>query len=141
MPDEWPSTPPFRVLVTGSRTWGDAERLGEELTRIWREHPGMVLVHGAAKAGADKMADDWARSVGHRPERHPADWRRYGQGAGMIRNAEMVATGVHLVLAFIAPCVDVDRCHRARPHGSHGSSNCADLARKRGIEVREFTCG
>ena len=64
MADDRPQSP-FRVLLTGSRTWADKDRLYGILTGVWREHPGMLLVHGAAKKGADLFADLWALQAGH----------------------------------------------------------------------------
>lgn len=117
---------PRRVLVTGSRDWGD-----DYLIWMHLNHLGIgpfVLVHGACPTGADKHADEWAKCMSNPVERHPADWQRFGKAAGFRRNAEMVALGADLCLAYIKD-------------GSRGASMTADLAEKAGIETRRYSPG
>jgi hypothetical protein len=137
-----PASPrqPYRVLVTGSRDWPAAGRIRSELSALADQHPeGLIVIHGDARSGADRMASDWARrerNAGRRvtEETHPANWQRHGGHSGLLRNAEMVALGADLCLAWIMPCVK-PYCRRPDPHGSHGATHCADLAEKAGIPV------
>lgn len=119
----------MRVLVTGSRTWTDAVFIHDVLDEVLALRlKGFVLVHGAAHRGADYIAMRWGvanAAQGVSLEPHPADWRRRGKGAGMARNAEMVAAGADYCIAFI------------RDH-SRGATHCAELARKAGIETRVY---
>lgn len=134
-------TKPFRVLITGSRDWNDHLAVHEALTRArWDAGGPMVVVHGACPSGADAIAGWWARQYPHldvTEERHPVDWNHQGRRAGLRRNADMVALGADLCLAFIAPCTK-RLCPKRGPHGSHGASHCADLAEAAGIPVRRF---
>jgi YspA, cpYpsA-related SLOG family len=86
---------PFRLLVTGSRTWRDVRTIEQALAVILDRHPeGVLLVHGACPRGADAIAAAYAaRTPGYQVEAHPADWRRTGRAAGYRRNAEMIAPG------------------------------------------------
>ena len=126
----------FRVLVTGSRTWTDADLLCSVLDDILRDHLGktvVVIVHGDCPRGADAMARAWVRrqpridgrfaDVKHEP--HRANWDRYGKVAGPRRNAEMVALGADVCLAFIRDA-------------SRGATHCADRAAAAGIPVRRY---
>ena len=75
---------PFRLLVSGSRTWHDIPAIEQVLAVILDRHPeGVLLVHGACPRGADaiKQAAYAARTPGYRIEAHPADWHRYRQAA------------------------------------------------------------
>ena len=115
---------PFRLLVTGSRTWHDARTIEQALAVILDRHPeGVMLVHGACPRGADAIAAAYAaRCIGYLTEPHPADWRRYGRAAGYRRNAEMIALGADGCTAFIRG-------------GSPGSTGAVRLASAAGILV------
>lgn len=143
-----------RILVTGSRGWRDRQRIYDILNGYADEFGAVTVVHGANGSGADAMAAGWVRDHGQplliAAEPHPAAWdkcapdcrhyvRRPGfcQAAGFRRNAEMVALGADVCLAFTKPCEKKD-CRIAGPHDSHGTSHCADLAEKAGIPVRRF---
>lgn len=107
----------LRILVTGSRTWDDAEII-EGALRPFVEQVGaenVTVVHGACPHGADALAHRIARRLGMAPEPHPADWRRHGKRAGFLRNKAMVALGADACLAFIRD-------------GSRGATHTADLA-------------
>ena len=82
---------PFRLLVTGSRTWTDTPAIEQALAVILDRHPeGVLLVHGACPRGADAITAAYAaRTPGYQIEAHPADWRRYGRVAGHRGNAEL----------------------------------------------------
>lgn len=118
----------YRVLVTGSRDWTDREAVHQALADIARNLPAdadLVVVHGGCGAGADHIADHWAKQYGATVEVHYADWRT-GRGAGPIRNRHMVQLGADLCLAFIK-------------NRSRGASHCAHIAGLAGIPVRRWT--
>ncbi|MGW2740670.1 SLOG family protein [Streptomyces sp. NPDC001288] len=144
-------TAPYRILITGSRTWTDR-------TAVWQaiataaltnapQNAEIIVVHGACKEGADAHAAAWinaARAANRRPvdgDPHPANWRPNGvrdNGAGYRRNAEMVDAGADICLAFVDPCAKPN-CPKPKPHGSHGTSHCADLAEAAGIPTKRIT--
>jgi YspA, cpYpsA-related SLOG family len=115
---------PFRLLVTGSRTWHDVRVIERALAVILDRHPeGVLQVHGACPRGADTIAAAYAvRTPGYRTEAHPADWARYGRAAGYRRNAEMIALGADGCAAFIRTA-------------SPGSTDTVRQARAAGIPV------
>ena len=121
----------YRVLVTGSRTWEDYELVSRVLAGIarteltHRPREQFTLVSGACPKGADAMAEDLAEKLGYHIERHPADWNTHGKRAGFVRNAEMVALGADVCIAFIKD-------------GSKGATMTADLAEKAGIPTARY---
>lgn len=138
MPDPAVAAPvtgePYRVLVTGSRELDDYSLVCEELGRVMKRlmagdgpYPRIVVVHGAAR-GADTLAERAARAFGMETEAHPADWDAHGKSAGFRRNAEMIALGAGLCIAFYK-----------QGAGNKGTDHCANLAEKAGIPTRRVT--
>lgn len=118
----------MRILVTGGREYTDWWAVDQVLTRIWEHEAGryVVLIHGAAR-GADSCAARWARTGGPGEidvEAYPADWKRYGRGAGPVRNQQMLDEGKpDLVVAF---------------PGGVGTADMVRRAKRAGVEVREI---
>lgn len=120
--------------MTGSRDWDDYGLIWRTITMqaialledADLDEDCMTLVSGACPTGADLMAEDVARQWGWQVERHPADWAKYGKRAGYLRNAEMVALGADLCLAFIK-------------NDSKGASMTARLAEEAGIPTVRCT--
>jgi hypothetical protein len=119
-----------RVLVTGSRDWRDrrvveAALLNCRVEAFLAGAGGIVVVHGGCPTGADSIAGAVARGHGWPVEVWPADWARLSRAAGPRRNAEMVAAGAAVCLAF--------------PLGrSAGTRDCMRRAERAGIPVRVF---
>ena len=109
-----------RILITGSRTWENSDTILEALDYHGGDYT--TVVSGHCPIGADDMAEDAAHAMGMDVEEHPADWKKHGRRAGFVRNAEMVALGADLCLAFIRD-------------NSKGATMTADLAMKAGIET------
>lgn len=76
------------LMVTGSRTWKSRAVILAALDK--RDPKEYVVVHGGAK-GADSIADEVARQIGFEVQVYPADWAKYGRGAGFVRNAQMAS--------------------------------------------------
>ena len=100
----------MRVIVCGGRAYADKEAITAELSML---PPGTVVVHGGAQ-GADAIAGEVAKALGLVVEAHPADWRRWGRGAGPRRNAEMLSLGADLVLAFPGGSGTADMVRKTR---------------------------
>ena len=136
-----------RILVTGSRRFGDADLALTALSEArWKFGPFFVVVHGDAE-GADRLLAEMAQARGLLPEPHAADWtgpcrstcqaghRRkrwngteYCPDAGNYRNQLMVDLGADLVIAF-----PVGRSDETR--------DCMRRAKAVGIPVREYERG
>ena len=134
---------PVRVLVCGGRWFGRLNddpkaspqvRAAEEarvtrqrrlafdtLDAIHRETYIACIVYGCAP-GADMLGKQWAEAerrhgwVGLAP--FPADWEKYGKGAGPRRNKQMLDEGnPDLVVAFPGGRGTADMIQRARAAG------------------------
>ena len=91
----------LRVLVTGERTFSNSYPMWFILSYVKGvSTPRPTLIHGAAR-GADTLAAHAATLLEFHVRAYPADWERYGRGAGPIRNQQMLTEGKpDLVIAF-----------------------------------------
>lgn len=119
-----------RLLVTGSRDWWNQPAIAATVLRVWLGwgRPPLTLVHGDAP-GVDRMAAavvnekrESAPQGFFKTEAHPALWDVHGKAAGYIRNAEMVALGADLCIAFWL-------------NQSRGTRHCIELAEAAGIPL------
>lgn len=90
----------MRVLICGSRSWGASFREFEVMEkRIISLPSDAIIIHGDAR-GADRMGAGIGRARNFKVESFPANWDQYGKKAGILRNLEMLDSGIDLVLAF-----------------------------------------
>ena len=78
----------MKVIIAGSR---DITGIGS----VWEAIDGTPweiteVVSGGAR-GPDSNGEKWAESSGIPVKKFPADWDKYGKGAGIVRNGEMAA--------------------------------------------------
>jgi len=109
----------MRILVCGGRNYGDQQKVSETLLSL----TPTSIIHGNA-AGADDLADSWAKA-NHIPVLpFRADWGTFGRSAGPIRNKQMIEEGKpDLVVAF---------------PGGKGTANMIKQAKAAGIKVLEI---
>lgn len=115
----------MRVLVCGDRNWTDYDLIREHLDGLGAGPH--TVIDGMAR-GADSLGNRAAMilwpTINHL--RYPAQWQRYGRGAGPVRNQQMLTEGrPDLVLAF----------HDDLEH-SKGTAHMVRIARKAGVSVR-----
>lgn len=119
----------IRVLVCGGRQYDNDRIVFNSLSRVHAKTPIGLVIHGACMqrgmlSGADRWAEAWAQ-VNQIPYLGvPARWDTDGRAAGPIRNAQMIADWhPDLVVGF---------------PGGKGTAGMLSLARRAGIEIREF---
>ena len=120
----------MRAIVTGNRTWTNEGAVREALRAL---PEASTVVHGGCPTGADAIADRLARSTGHVPEIHPAEWHAHGPAAGPIRNQAMVDLGADVCLAF----GELQRMKRGKMRNT-GTGDCVAKARRAGIPVKHW---
>ena len=111
----------FRVVVAGSRDFKDYDRLAAELDKFLKGKKNVTIVSGTAR-GADRMGEQYAAEHGYKIDQFPAEWGKYHQGAGPIRNLQMVKTA-DAVVAFW-------------DNESSGTKNIIDCARQENIPYK-----
>lgn len=89
----------FKLVVAGSRSFADFDRLSADLDYLLsQKSPDDVEIVSGGAAGADALAERYARSRGLAFRAFPADWRRWGKLAGPIRNRQMADYGSAVVV-------------------------------------------
>ena len=84
----------FKLIVAGSRSFADFDRLSADLDYLLsKKSPDEVEIVSGGAAGADALAERYARARGLAFRAFPADWRRWGKFAGPIRNRQMADYG------------------------------------------------
>lgn len=120
----------IRVIIAGTRDFNRYELLETEAAALvdWlkSQHPDctITIVSGGAR-GADLLGERFARSHKYKLVRVPADWQKYGNHAGPIRNRQMLnyaREAIGVLLAFW-------------DGKSRGTRNMIDIAKDAGIDV------
>lgn len=78
----------MKVIINGSRTCNDYEKIKNTMDNISREKTIKEVVCGGAR-GADTLGEQWAKERGIAVKYFPAQWNMYGKSAGFIRNQQM----------------------------------------------------
>ena len=80
-----------KLMVCGSRTIVDEQWIFSKLNELFALHKDMVVLSGGA-AGVDSIGEKWADLHNVPIEHFLPDWKKYGRGAGIVRNKQMVET-------------------------------------------------
>jgi hypothetical protein len=113
----------MRVLVCGGRDYADERSVFAALDALDQKYGHLTIIQGGAR-GADELARRWCKTHGAQMVNAPADWKRYGRAAGLIRNQRMLDEyRPNLIVAF---------------PGGRGTADMVRRARATGIEVVEF---
>lgn len=75
------------LLVAGSRTITDIEKVTNIINQILNKHEINKIIHGDAK-GVDKIVNCYKDE--YEVVAYPPDWKLYGKSAGVRRNTDMV---------------------------------------------------
>lgn len=117
----------MKVVVCGGRDYDSPAHVWHDLNILHEQYKFTDLMQGGAR-GVDKFAKEWAAT---KPEikRHVcrAQWDRYGNAAGPMRNARMMEWEPDFVIAF---------------PGGKGTANLVKQAHDSGYKLfrRELVC-
>jgi len=108
----------MRFLICGGRKFNDSALVTKVVDWVI-ESIGVpeCIISGGAK-GADALGHVYGNKYGIPVTVYKADWKRYGRGAGPIRNGQMLVEGVpDLVIAFPGAFGTADMVQRAVREG------------------------
>lgn len=111
----------FRLVVAGSRDFADYDLLRREVDKLLSGRTNVTIVSGTAR-GADRLGEQYAAEHGMKIERFPAEWAKYHQGAGPVRNEKMVKSADAVIVFW-------DR-------ESSGTKNIIECARKENVPYK-----
>jgi len=118
----------MRILICGSRNWKEEDVLPEfRIETYIKTLPSNAVIILGDAPGADTIAARIARESGHTVIEFEADWDKYGDAAGPIRNQKMLDFGVDRVAAFHEDIVN-----------SVGTKDMLAKARKAWVPVQVF---
>lgn len=112
----------YNVIIAGSRNFNDYEMLARTVDEFLAGRQDKVTIFCGKARGADTLGERYASERGYAIRYFPADWRRYGRGAGCVRNEEM-AKSADALLAFW-------------DGSSRGTGSMIEAARKHNIVLR-----
>ena len=123
----------MRILICGDRNYTNKKKIKDCLQQIikefkidnsWEDH---YVIHGCA-SGADSMGGIVGKELGFIILEFPAEWSKYGNGAGPIRNRQQLKEGKpDLVMAF-HPNINT----------SKGTKDMVYISKQAGVPVRLF---
>lgn len=118
----------MKVLICGSRNWKEEDVIPEYRIEEYIKTlpPSSVIIHGDGR-GADQVAKKMAIKYGHTEVPFSADWGKYGDAAGPIRNRKMLKENPNKVVAFHEDIAN-----------SKGTKDMIAAARKAGFPVEVF---
>jgi len=113
-----------RIIIAGSRDFDDWDllRLKVNYYTFLMEPGSIEIVSGCCGRGADQLGEEYSILNGLPLKEFPADWRRYGDAAGPIRNKEMASYATHLIAFWNGK--------------SKGTKNMIEEATKAGLKVK-----
>lgn len=145
----------YRILITGSRTWGDEGVIWDALNdtideQVKNGETEFVVIHGHCPRGADAIADfycedqaGWRDNMGQvlAVERYPADWAtctndcRHSSRNRHDGTRYCPAAGHRRNQHMVDLGADI--CLAFNKGNSRGTADCVRRARAAGIPVKE----
>ena len=114
----------MRVIIAGSRGFTFEDYDIVENTCLMSGYWFSTVLSGKARGG-DELGEEFAKRMGVPVKPYPADWNRYGDDAGLIRNERMAAEADALVAIWDGR--------------STGTAHMIQAARRRGLLVHVRT--
>lgn len=114
----------FRVIIAGGRDFDDYVKLVKMCNSIlrYKEYSHRIVILSGLARGADTLAVKYADEFHFECVGYSADWGRYGESAGIKRNAQM-AENADALIAFW-------------DGHSKGTKNMIEQAQSRGLQIR-----
>ncbi|AYV86332.1 MAG: DUF2493 domain-containing protein [Solumvirus sp.] len=87
-----------KILITGDRNFKATKPIIAVVTQC--KSKGFVIIHGDCPSGADNIASKLCDELKVQQIKFPAEWSKYGKGAGPKRNQDMINMKPVMCYAF-----------------------------------------
>ncbi len=113
----------MKVIIAGGRSYSQFYKMIGKMDMFLSKcnNLDIEIVSGTA-VGADKLGEDYAELREYKVKRFPADWDKFGKGAGFKRNTEMAEYADALVAFWDGQ--------------SRGTMHMINIAKKKGLQVK-----
>ena len=111
----------MKVIIAGGRDFNNYTLLKERCDYYLQEQSNVVIISEVAK-GADTLAIQYADEKMYERIIMPANWDKYGKGAGYMRNIDMANTADSLIAFWDGK--------------SKGTSHMINTAKEKGLDFR-----
>lgn len=88
-----------RILVAGCReyeNYAEAKKHIDFYISEIRKKYTLIFISGGCR-GADMLGERFAKENGYKIEKYPAEWDKYGKGAGLRRNYKMAKISDYII--------------------------------------------
>lgn len=110
--------PGTRIYFTGGAAYNDHRRIFDVLDKTLARIPDMVLMHGDAKTGAEKIAKSWAGIRGVPQVPFPPDFKKHSKSSAPFkRNDDVLAQNLAGVIVFPGGGIQDNLFDKARAMG------------------------
>jgi hypothetical protein len=111
----------MKVIIAGSRKFSDYGLLTKTCDHMLSKSKTVEIVSGGAR-GADSLGERYASDRNYKCSKFPADWDKYGKGAGFKRNSEMANYSDCLIAFWDGE--------------SRGTRHMINTAKKKGLQIK-----
>jgi len=113
----------MRVIIAGGRDFNDYTKLKEYCNHSFQniDKSNIEIISGTC-SGADLLGEQYASDLNLKIKKFPANWDKFGKGAGFKRNTEMAEYADALIAFWDGE--------------SKGTMHMINLAYKNGIQVK-----
>jgi len=113
----------MKIIIAGGREFNDLNLMTKKMDLFLSKstHMDIEIVSGKAN-GADSLGEEYAKLRKYKIAEFPADWDKFGKGAGFKRNTEMAEYADALIAFWDG--------------NSRGTMHMINIAKKKGLQVK-----
>lgn len=112
----------MKVIIAGGRDFDNSNLLTERMDHYLSKLDDNIEIVSGCANGADSIGEIYANNRGYRLKKFPADWNKFGKGAGFKRNVEMAKYADALIAFWDG--------------SSRGTNHMINIAKKERLQIK-----